>query len=267
MIGNMSLEMIFLIVIGVAVFVAGVTMLRSWMRGKKTGGLFGTVLQSSNVRREDSEGNLIQNYYELTMRITWNKKTENKKIRSTIQYEKGEEVPIYYNGREYVAGTKETSAAMALFAIALGLGIIFFPVAYQQVGEKAGFAVLAFILLLVGCGLMVMYLKDRNRKLTPIEGSIKEILYYKTGEGKKLVKPTISYYPIISCEIDGKEKVFQSKYNSSTKTTYKVGSKVGLYWDEEKKDIFEKKAGTGILVMAVVFLAFAALGFVSTLFL
>lgn len=262
MTGNLTIQMILMIVIGVAVFVAGITLLRFCFRMRKPEAtLKATVLQQKLIQKKDKEGHLIQNYYELVVRMGQN--IPNRTIKSTVQYEKGDEVTLFLNGREYSLQEKSQSMLSAVFIILLGLGIIFFPIAYERYGEKAGSAVLVLILLMVGACLFSIFIKDKNRRLCEMQGEIADILYYKTGEGKKFSKPVVSYYPIIRYHASGEERLFQSKYNSSTRSTYKAGSPVRFYWDKDNKCIVEKKPSIALVVLAAIFWTLATAGIIS----
>ena len=60
-----------------------------------------------------------------------------------------------------------------------------------------------------------------------------------------------------------KEKIFLSAYNSSTKGTYKTGTKIKLFYDEEQGTIVEKKASPALMGLAVLLFLAALTGIVS----
>lgn len=93
MFGNMSIQTIFIVLIGAAVFVLGTSNLRACLRLRRKGALItGKVMNARLVEKRDPQGKLIQHYYELTLSChEGNNKTFQQKLNSTRQYEKGEE--------------------------------------------------------------------------------------------------------------------------------------------------------------------------------
>lgn len=260
----MSIQNIFLVLLGVAVFVIGTTNLRACLRLQKPGNILrGKVLSARLVEKRDKEERLIQHYYELTVQCMDGKKTFNDRVDSTREYEKGDEMKLVRNGSKIVPFSgRQITFGMAL-AIALGgMGLAVFPVVWQRNGERDGSVILVMLLVLAGVVSLSSFLKDRKKNLACMEGEIVDILYYRTGDGKKFSKPVESYYPLIRCAICGKERLFLSAYNSSTKGTYKIGAKVKLFYDEEE-NIVEKKASPVLAVMGVIFLLLASVGLLS----
>lgn len=263
----MSIQTIFLVLLGAAVFVIGTTNIRAYLRLQKPENILrGKVLSARIIEKRDKEERLIQHYYELMVQCTGGGKTFNEKIESTTEYEKGEEIRLIRNGSKIVplSGSSVTFG-MALAITLAGMGLAVFPIVYRNNGEKEGSVVLVLLLLLGGAVCMAAFMKDRKKNLTETEGEITDILYYRRGDNKKFTKPVESYYPLIKCRIHEREKTFLSAYNSSTKGTYKVGTKVKLFYDEETGGIVEKKASPALMVMAVLFWLMALAGVASIL--
>ena len=263
----MSIQTIFLVLLGAAVFVIGTTNIRTYLRLQKPENtLKGKVLSVRPVEKRDKEDRLIQHYYELMVQCVGGGKTFNEKIESTMEYEKGEEIKLTRNGSKVVPlSGRGVTFGMAIAITLAGMGLAVFPIVYQNNGEKDGSVVLVLLLLLAGAVCFAAFMKDRKKNLTAADGEITDILYYRRGDNKKLSKPVESYYPLIKCRIHEREKTFLSAYNSSTKGTYKVGTKVKLFYDEETGGIIEKKASPALMVMAVLFWLMAFTGVVSIL--
>ena len=253
--------------LGAAVFVIGTTNIRTYLRLQKPENtLKGKVLSVRPVEKRDKEDRLIQHYYELMVQCVGGGKTFNEKIESTMEYEKGEEIKLTRNGSKVVPlSGRGVTFGMAIAITLAGMGLAVFPIVYQNNGEKDGSVVLVLLLLLAGAVCFAAFMKDRKKNLTAADGEITDILYYRRGDNKKLSKPVESYYPLIKCRIHEREKTFLSAYNSSTKGTYKVGTKVKLFYDEETGGIIEKKASPALMVMAVLFWLMAFTGVVSIL--
>lgn len=261
----MSIQTIFLVLLGAAVFVIGTTNIRACLRRQKSENILrGKVLSARLVEKRDKEDRLIQHYYELMVQCVGGGKTFNEKIQSTMEYEKGEEIELVRDGGKVVPlSGRGITFGMALAISLAGMGLAVFPIVYQNNGERDGSVVLVLLLLLAGAVCFAAFMKDRKKNLTTAEGEITDILYYRRGDNKKFSKPVESYYPLIKCRIHDREKTFLSAYNSSTKGTYKAGTKVKLFYDEETKSIVEKKASPFLMVMAVLFWLMALVGLIS----
>ncbi len=261
----MSIQSIFLVLIGAAVFVIGTTNIRAYLRMQKPGNILkGKVLSVRPVEKRDKEERLIQHYYELMVQCSGGGKTFNEKINSTMEYEKGDEVKLTKNGSKVVLFSGRTvTFGMALAITLVGMGVAVFPIVYQNNGEKEGSVILVILLILAGVISCASFMKDRRKNLTAIDGEIVDILYYRIGDNKKFSKPVESYYPLIRCRIGEKERTFLSAYNSSTKGTYKAGTKCRLFYDGEKEEIVEKKASPVLMVLAVSFWLLALVGLIS----
>ena len=63
MFGNMSIQTIFIVLIGAAVFVLGTSNLRACLRLRRKGALItGIVMNARLVEKRDPQGKLIQHY-------------------------------------------------------------------------------------------------------------------------------------------------------------------------------------------------------------
>ena len=261
----MSIQSIFLVLLGAAVFVIGTTNIRAYLRTRRPENtLRGKVLSSRLVEKRDKEDRLIQHYYELMVQCSGGGKTFNEKMNSTTEYERGDEIKLVRNGSKIVPFSGGgVTFGMALAITLAGMGIAVFPVVYQNNGEKEGSFVLVLLLILAGVISASSFLKDRRRNLRELNGEIVDILYYRRGDNKKFSKPVESYYPLIKYSVDEREKIFLSAYNSSTKGTYKTGTKIKLFYDEEQGNIVEKKASPILMGLSVLFFLVALVGIVS----
>lgn len=264
---GLTIQTVLIVLIGAAVFVLGTANLRACLRLRRPGAMIsGRVLNTKLVEKRDSENRLIQHYYEVALQCRENGKTFSHRMKSTLEYEKGEEVKLARSGNSLTPLNRGTvSAGMALAIAFGGMGLAVFPVVYQNVGEREGSAVLAALLILAGGICLAAFLKERGRALTETSGEIVDVLYYRTGDNKKLSRPVESYYPLIRCSIRGKEKIFLSSYNSSLKSAYKPGKTVKLFYDGETGSIVEKRTSPALAVLAVILWALAALGLISVL--
>lgn len=262
----MSIQTVFLTLLGAVVFVIGTTNIRAylWQRGPGNT-LDGKVLSARLIEKRDKEDRLIQHYYELMVQCAGGGKTFNEKLNSTMQYEKGDALKLVRNGDGsfQLFSERAVTLGQAVTITLAGMGLAVFPVIYQNGGEREGSAILAGLLVLGGVVAFSSYWKERRKKLAQVDGEIIDILYYKRGEDKKFSKAAMSYYPLIRCIAKGRERVFLSAYNSSTKGAYKAGAKVKLFYDEAHGKIVERKAGPMLVVLAAAFWLMAIAGIVS----
>lgn len=265
--GSFTFQTIVLVLIGAAVVVLGVTNIRGHFRMKKPGVVFkGKVLNAKLVEQRDKKDRLTQHYYELQVQCRKTDKTFNIKIKSTTEYEKGEEIQLMQNGDQItMVSNKSISLGISILITFAGVVLVVFPVVYQSVGEKAGSLVLAVLLILAGCITFFAYVKERGRNLAEMQGKIVDVLYYRTGADKKYSKPVESYYPLIQCTMDGKEKIFLSSYNSNRPNVYKTGTEMKLFYDQETRSIVEKRTSPALLVAAATLWCLALIGLISSL--
>ena len=166
--GSFTYQTIVLVLIGAAVFVLGTTNIRGHFRMKRPGMVFkGKVLNAKLVERRDKEDRLIQHYYELQVQCRTQNKTFNHKIKSTTEYEKGEEIQLMQNGGQItMVSNKSISLGIAILIAFAGMALAVFPVVYQNAGKKEGSLVLTVLLILAGCITFFSYMKgkkpDRN---------------------------------------------------------------------------------------------------------
>lgn len=264
---NLTLQTVFILVFGAAVFVLGTASLRNYLRLRRPGALpLGRVVNVNHIEKRNEQGYLIQYYYELAVQYAEGGKGVTRKIRSTREYQKGDQVKVGENGRELTIWDEDRSLSpvASCCIILAGIGLVFMPYA-QQRSEQEASAILALLLLLAGGCLAATFLKDRRRSLTAVQGEIVDLLYYKTAEGKRFTKAVESYYPIIRCTVGDREQSFRGKCNSSRAAAYPKGKTVTLYWDETTGEITEKRAGAGYVIGAAACWALAVIGIVSML--
>lgn len=261
----MNMQTVFLVLLGAVVFVIGTTNIRAYLRQRRPGNVMdGKVLFARLVEKRDKEERLIQRYYELIVQCSGAGKAFQESINSTMQYERGDIIKLVRrDGRLALFSERAVSFGTALAITLAGMGLAVFPVVYLRNGEWDASVVLVLLLILGGVIAFSSFLRGRGKSLTPIQGEIVDVLYYRRGENKRFSKASESYYPVVRCSVHEKEKVFLSAYNSSTKGAYKTGTKVKLFYDEEQERIVEKKASPALVVLAAAFWLMALVGIVS----
>jgi len=266
---NLSIELVSFVVFGVVIFVTGTTKLREHLRFKKCGTICeATVLQSNHVSQNDKQGNLIQSYYELRVGYKENGHKKQANIKSLQEYGQDTPLTIVINkgGKEDVGVCEGPGQPMytAWILIAAGILTTLLPVIKNDYGMTGSFLVLSILFLLLSLYFMLSYLSDKKRKIIPVEAEITDLLHWKKGkEGAKLIKPVISYYPILMYEHNGAKYHIRSKYNYTSESACRVGNKKMIYYDEEYKCAVEQCGRRYMLIWSIVFFLIAVSGLVS----
>lgn len=95
MFGGLTIQAVFLVVIGAALLVTGTSGLRRSIRMKKQKAQrTGKILRISHVEKRDEEGFLIQNYYETRIEYVENGHRQQATVKSVDEFQEGEEVRI-----------------------------------------------------------------------------------------------------------------------------------------------------------------------------
>jgi len=270
---NLSIELVFFLLFGAMLFVSGLTKLREQLRFRKHGGIWeGRVLQSKHVFQKNSTGELIQNYSDLRVEYKENGHKKQVDVKSVQEYAKGDLVMVA-NGKTareevHIYEGQTAPIYMLLLLMITGLLTAMLPVVKRDCGMTGGSLILAAIFMVLGLYFGLTYVNDKRRKLLPLEAQITDLLCWKKGrEGGRLVKPKLSYYPIITYERDGRKRQIRSRVNYNSKAACQINSKKTVYYDEENKCITEHCARGYMLFWGIVFLAISLAGFINTFYL
>ena len=267
---GLTLENIFVVVIGVVIFVMGTTALRNQLRIKRAGNVReGVILRSKHIQKKDKDGYLIQNYYEVRVEFSEGGHKSQCTIRSVIEHQEGEKVLLVSEPLSKEKWKIHDVGNAPVFGpwvvILAGIIIASIPVVQLRYGQTAISVMLVAIMVLVGAAMVWRYVSDKRSDTTPIKATIVDVLKYQRGQKKKFSQPSIAYYPILKYEWKGQERTMRSHYNASTASAYKVGTEKTLYWDNARKCILERGPRIGILIGGIAFLAFSLLGIISTI--
>lgn len=269
MFDGMTIQMVFLIVIGAAVLVTGTTSLRRRIRMKRYGSVKeGKILRSKHIEKRDNDGYLIQNYYEVMAEYTDSGHKVKKTLKSVDEYREGDEVKVFADpergGQIRILGIDKTPVFGPFILMGAGILIIVLPFVQKQFGEQYISAILALLLLLVGTALIASYIRDRKKETEEVPAVIAEILKWQPSEKKKWSSPSASYYPILKFTLDGRERTMRSRYNSSTASSYKKGKQITLYRDRDTGDILERGPKKSMAATGILLILFACVGIYST---
>lgn len=268
MFGGMTIQMIFLVVIGTVILVTGTTSLRRGLRLKKPGAVkTGKVIRSRHIEKQDEDGFLIQNYYELRVTYGQSGHRKEKTVKSIDEYREGDTVLLLEDmdrGGNLSVYDNRYSVFGPWILIGAGILIILLPFIRQRYGEEYISVILALLLLLIGAALISAYAKDKRRDTEEIEATIRGVLKWQPERKRKWTAPSASYYPVLGFTVGGEEKSMRSRYNSSMAGNYKTGKKVMLYRDKVTGQILERAPRRSMLVCGIVLILFACVGGYST---
>lgn len=268
----MTIKMVFLVVIGAVILVAGTTGLKRQIRLKKAGVIgAGKVLRAKHIQKRDEENYLIQNYYELHVEYSKDGRRKIVDINSIDQYCPGDQIHLTEDAdrkKKIKVSGEEREAVFSHWALIIcGILITSIPFVWNQLGEKYVSGILSALLLFSGANLIVAYFKAKFRKTKKIEAEIDDVLKWQPGTKKKWYSPAASYYPIIKYKIEGEERKMRSRYNSSTESFFKKGKKVLLYRDKGTGKLLERGARKSMLIGGGFMTVFSFAGIYSTVLL
>ena len=266
---GMTIQMIFLVVVGAVLLVTGTTSFRRGLRLKKPGVIKGgKVIRSKHVQKQDEDGFLIQNYYELRVEYGQSGHRKEETVKSIDEYREGDTIRLLTDIDR--GGTLRVyDDSVPVFGpwalIGAGILIILLPFIQQRYGTEYISAILALLLLLIGASLILAYIKDKRRDTEEIQAEIEGVLKWQPERKKKWTTPSASYYPVLGFMTDGQKKSMRSRYNSSVAGSYKTGKKVMVYRDNATGRILERGPRISMLVGGIILILAACAGVYSTL--
>lgn len=247
MIAKFSIQMIFLMVIGVVLLVMGVTDIKKKRKICSSGFLKeAKVLTSKYISKEYDDGFLMQNYYDLTLEANENGKKQKLDLKSTNEYFTGEIVKIYrdnvYGNKYHIYNGESKNIFNSLLLAFIGVLMVFIP--FSTIKQQS--LILTLIVLSVGIFFISSFLTVRKKNLEEITAEICGILKFEKdspiGHRRKMLSTkNISYYPIVKYMKDGKERHMRCDVNSSHEKAFKVGKSIKLYIDIDTGSVFEMK--------------------------
>ena len=270
MFGGLTIQAVFLVVIGAALLVTGTSGLRRSIRMKKQKAQrAGKILRISHVEKRDEEGFLIQNYYETRIEYVENGHRQQATVKSVDEFQEGEEVRILKDnergGQLRIVENEKSAVFGPWILIGAGILIISMPFVQKQYGDAYVSAILAALMFLTGAALCASYGKDKKRNTEEIKAVLTDVLKWQNGQKKKRSTPAASYYPILTYTLDGKERRMRSRYNSSSPVNYKKGKEITLYRDLESGRILERGPKLSMLTGGIILILISAIGAISTL--
>lgn len=271
MFANFSVQMFFLIVVGAVIVVLGVTDLKNKIRmNKKDFFIEGKVLSAEHRKKEYSDGFLMQNYYDLTVEVKENKDKKKINIKSTEEYFKGERLKIYkdnvYKNRYCIYKQDDKTVLTSLMLSFIGVFVVFVPFS----NLKWQSLLLALIVLLVSLMLLIIFFREKRKNYNEIDAEIVDVLKFEnnndnTGRKKIFSSKTVTYYPILSYCLDGRERHLRSDFNSSQDKFFKKGKKMKVYVNMDTGNVTEKRNKISFLIIGSLLLIVAIYGLITSI--
>ncbi len=266
---GLSWQMIFVMVIGLLFVISGLSNLSDYLTLRKPGALYtAEVLHSVHKELKDKKNRYVQYYWELSVRYQKGNRLVPATIKSTTQYEKGEKLLVAEKGDVVSAvDDDKKNGFTGLFLALAGIGIIAAPIINQNFGIVAVSFVLAAVLFFIGMALITYWKNERIENLQEVDGTITKLILFQTDKEKRYVITPKHWYPLISyTRPDGEHREFLSKINSNYQSSFKIGSKVKLYWDDAKQKILERRPTIAPLIGALACWGFGIYGVISAFF-
>lgn len=264
MIEGLTYQAVLFVLLGVAVFVLGTTNMKRCLKARLTGEVLGKVLKVDCVEKRDENGRLIQHYYDVRAQYKEEGRNRHSVVRTTREYGVGDPIRLMRQGSRLLHMKQEPLSLFVSVQIALtGMMMAVFPVAYNQMGQWYGSAVLSLVLFLAGCIALSSYVRDRKRRLLRMNGEIEDVLYYVKAKKKRFVPASEQYYPLIRYELRGVQRLFLGSGGASQQSRYKKGARVQLFYDEDMDMPVEKRLGIGLIVLVVLLWGMALVGLIS----
>ncbi len=267
LLNGLSWQSAAVMVVGLIFVISGINSFSEYFRLKKPGAVYdGTVQSSTHKELRDNKNNLIQYYWDLTIRYKKGNRLLQTEIKSTTQYEKGDAIHITeQNGRPVIFTDSYNNVWTGILLAAAGILVILAPIVMSQIGMAAASYMICIVLVLISAALFISYKKESTAGMTEIKGTISDLVLFQTDREKRYLVSPKHWYPLISYEINGATRQFLSKINSEYQSSFKVGSTVTLYQDPVNGTVVERKPSKLMLGAAVILLAIAAVGVITTL--
>lgn len=197
MFGGLTIQAVFLVVIGAALLVTGTSGLRRSIRmKKKKAQRTGKILRISHVEKRDEEGFLIQNYYETRIEYVESGHRQQATVKSVDEFQEGEEVRILKDhergGQLRIVENEKSVVFGPWILIGAGILIISMPFVQKQYGDSYVSAILAALMFLTGAALCAAYGKDKKRNTEEIKAVLTDVLKWQNGQKKKWSTPALS---------------------------------------------------------------------------
>ncbi len=253
-------------IVGLIFVVSGINSFSEYFRRSKPNNIFEGIVQNS-VHKElrDDKNNLIQYYWDLSIRYKKGNRIIPVEIKSTTQYEKDEKLKITeQNGRPVIVEDTYSNIWTGILLAAAGVLVILAPIIMEAVSVKAASYIISIVLVLIAGALFTSYQKESTSGMQEIKGTISDLVLFQTDKEKRYLVSPKHWYPLISYELNGSTRQFLSKINSEYQSSFKVGSEVTLYKNPEDGSVVERKPSKLMLAAAIALLALAIVGLIST---
>ena len=260
----MSIQAVFLSLIGIMLFTAGINTLQTAFASKKKGGLIKGETASCTLREtKDEKGRLIQHYYSLNINYKENGKAKSAGIRSTREFHPGDPVLLNVHDNEVFLYEKGTSPFSGLFLMLSGVLLIAAEMLYSYKSATAASYMLSAVFASIAVAVFISWYRDHNEKLEKHTGTVEALLYYEQEKNQRRIFRTVEKYPLIVCTHGDQTYRYLSKNIAHSST--KEGSEVSFYTSPDGTVLIENRTSAGMLVLAIAMAAISILGLLSTL--
>jgi hypothetical protein len=260
----MSIQGVFLALIGIMLFTAGINSLQTaWTSHKKGMTAEGTVSDCTLRQARDDKDRLIQHYYSLNVSYKENGKAKSAGLKSTREYHPGDPIRLVLHEGTVAIYEKGNAPLSGFFLMMSGVLLIAAEMLYSYLGIKAASYALSAVFACISLAVFLTWRKDHAEALSPHQGRIEQILYYEPEKNQRRIFKTVEKYPLIAYEQNGQTYHYLSQNIAHSNT--KPGTEVTFFTSSGGEILSENRSSGAMLFFAIVMAAVCVLGFVSTL--
>lgn len=176
-------------------------------------------------------------------------------VRSAIEFLPGQQVTIYLGGKGDPVFADADDESMFNPWVTMLCGVLLILLAlFDDRGEQIyAMICLSLVMIVAGVTMVTHTILLKKRNLKPVEATITNTFKRQISKESKILKgEKFTYYPIVRYTIDGQEYVRRCDVNSSRESTFPIGEKITLYYDEARHLILEKKENMLALAAGIV---------------
>ena len=259
---------------GILIFLVGSGQVRRFLtlrRAEKQGSAhYGSVVICNHVVKKDKQDREVFNYYNTVVEfVNGQNHKERQSIKTPSAYAIGQQLRIFKEpgSLNYSLIEDQNQQLFNPWELMIGGALCILLALETNQGNDIGAMIcLAALLLGAGASLVADNLGLKKRNLQEMDGEIIEVYSRQISRATKILKgDKFTYYPIVRYELNGKENIRKCNINSSNAKSFKVGERMKLYYDPEKRAVFERQANRFVMAVGILLIVTGALAGLSTL--
>lgn len=259
----MSLEQIFMSLIGILLFMSGINGIQNaFLKKGKLRYVEGKVVDATLRSEKDEKDRLIRHYYSLSVNYF---DTSHKSIglKSTKEYKENDPITLAISEDAVSIAEMRNHPYSGIALFAAGVILIVATVFYKSYGALFASAAVSAVFLCIACSIYLAWYNDHSLHLTRTKGKIVDILIFQKENSQRRLFKTVEKYPLVEYQRNNKTYHFLSK--NIAHTDDKIGKEVTFFTDRTGLYKTENSAGTLTLCVSIVVACIGIWGVVSTI--